>query len=170
MLFGYGIKGPIQKSVFMTRAFLSGLVTLTLFNATVVYSYIVAPDWMWMYFVAASSIPEWMVYYIFFLYYLAFIFGFLLKNELAKICPKLTLTVLILFLIASGVVILPVKDQYLMVTTFEQYMSGAGGVSLPESIIGKGFPSYFVPVVLIVGIASLIWSRRQKQNVVTARS
>jgi hypothetical protein len=161
MLFGYGIKGSVSGSAFKTRAFWTGLLTLTLFNTTVVYSYMVAPDWMWMYFVDDNTIPQWIVSYVFVMYYLAFVFGFLLKNELSKICPKLTLGVTLLFLIASGLVIVPVLDQYLNVTTYGAYLAGGKGIPLPESLIGKGYPSYFVPVVLIVGIASLIWSRRQ---------
>ena len=162
LVFGFGVKGTPDRSVFATRAFFSGFIVLSLFITTVVYSYFAAPDWMFMYYVDADTVPGWIVSYILALYYLAFIFGFTAKFELAKVHKFLPWIALVLVLIGSAGVILPVADQYLTITTYEDYMAGKEGIALSESVIGKGFPFYFTPIVVLMAILGLIWSRRQK--------
>ena len=58
--------------LFKSRAFISGSLVTLGFIGLAAYSYTIAPDWMWMYFVDPAGIPLWMVIALFVAYYLAF--------------------------------------------------------------------------------------------------
>jgi len=164
LFFGFGIKGgqvPGGRSVCRTRAFVVGLLVLTLFNFTVIYSYLVAPDWMFMYFLKAETIPPWMIGYTLLFYYLVFIFGFFLKTELGKIHPILPWMALGISFLGTVGVILPLKKQYLTVTTFEQFHNTGVGLALSQSPVGE-IPAYLTPVILMAALLGLLWSRRQQ--------
>lgn len=143
-----------------TRAYLSGKVIVTLFVALVYYSYLLAPDWMWMYFVKASDLPGWLVFYVLILYYFAYDAGFFLKFETGKI-HKLFPALMIVLMVAAAVgVVVPLSDRYLNVGTIEQFYDG-NTVPLSESPVGK-IPGTLSAVLVPLAIGLLIWSRRQK--------
>ncbi len=158
-MFGYGVKGA-PKTVLGTRANLSGKILLTIFVLLVYYSYRLAPDWMFMYFVKASEVPSWMIVYLFVLYYLAYDVGFLLKFEFQKIHRSLPIVFLALSLAASVLVTVPLKERYWNVGTYDEYHSGRT-VPLSESPVGK-VPGRITLLLLPLGIALLLWSRKQK--------
>ncbi len=160
LLFGYGIKGTPSGSVMRTRAYFSGKIVVTLFVALVYYSYLLAPDWMWMYFVKASDVPSWVVWYVLILYFFAYDVGFFLKGELGKIHKALPVVAIILSLVSAVLVTLPLGDRYMNVGTLEQFQAGQT-TRLPQSPVGK-VPGNLTAVLLPLGVGLLIWSRRQK--------
>lgn len=160
LFFGYGIKDTPTGSVMKTRAYISGKIIVTLFIALVYYSYLLAPDWMWMYFVKASDMSSWIVFYILILYYFAYDVGFFLKIELGKLHKVFPLIALGLALAASVAVTLPLHKRYMNVGTLEQFQSGQT-TPLPESPVGK-VPGTLSAVLLPLAIGLLIWSRREK--------
>ncbi len=144
----------------LTRAYLSGKIIVSAFIAIVYYSYLLAPDWMWMYFVRDSDMPRWMVFYILILYYFAYDVGFFLKFELAKIRSSFPALMVAIALAASVIVVLPLKDRYTKVGTYDEYHAG-GGVALPQSAVGT-VPGILSALLAPLAIGLLVWSRRQK--------
>lgn len=145
-----------------TRAYFSGKLVVTLFVALVYYSYLLAPDWMWMYFVKASDVPEWIVFYVLILYFFAYDVGFFLKVELAKIHRAFPVMALVLSLVAAVLVTIPLGDRYMNVGTLEQFQTGQT-VRLPQSEVGK-VPGNLTALLLPLGVGLLLWSRRQKHS------
>ena len=160
MLFGYGVRGKTVRSLLLTRAYLSGKVVVLIFIGLVYYSYRLAPDWMHMYFVKAAEVPEWIVFYILFLYLFPYNAGFFLELEPEKIRPAFAVAGLLLAVTLSVLVVLPVKDRYLRVGTIEEFQTG-GGTPLAESPVGR-VPGTLSLLLLPLGVGLLFWSRRQK--------
>lgn len=160
LLFGYGIKNAPHGSVMRTRAYFSGKIVVTLFVALVYYSYLLAPDWMWMYFIKASDLPSWIVWYVLLLYYFAYDVGFFLKIELAKLHPKLPIFAIVVALVSSILVTLPLRHRYLHVGTLEQYQSGQT-TPLPQSPVGR-IPGNLTLLLIPLGMGLIYWSRREK--------
>jgi len=158
-LFGYAVKGIPSVSLYQTRAFWSGIAVVLFFSSLAYYTYLKEPDWMFMYFVRSSDVPHWIVYSLFAGYLLAYNLGFFMKVELAKICKKTTVAVMVLFLALSGLIILPVKERYLNVGMLDAFLSGQT-VPLGDSVVGKA--GMFMPVMLALAVGLFIWSRRQR--------
>lgn len=160
LLFGYGVKGKPQGSVLLTRAFISGKFVITLFIIIVFYSYLLAPDWMWMYFAPAETIPMWIVIYVLIMYYFAYAVGFLLQRELAKISSALPVFYVVLMFFAEIGMILSLWDRYSHVGTLAEYQAGTA-IPLAESAVG-GLPSILTGILFLAGIGLIFWSRRQE--------
>ena len=158
LLFGYAVKGQPTKSLYQTRAFWSGLVVVFFFSSLAYYSYRLFPDWMFMYFVRSSDIPHGIVALLFVGYFFAYNFGFFLKFDLSKMGRKVPWIVGAIFLLLSGLIILPVRDRYLNVGTLDQYLVGQV-ISLNDSPVGK--LGMLMPVMAALGLGLFLWSRRQ---------
>ncbi|MBI1909639.1 MAG: hypothetical protein HYS22_05670 [Deltaproteobacteria bacterium] len=161
LLYGFALKNPEGRPLFRTRAFVAGTLVLFLFIVVVFWSYRIAPDWMWMYFVEAMNVPGWIVGLILFGYYLTFLLGFLLKFELAKLGKGFPGGALVLSVAASGMIILPVKDRYLNVTTTYGWRAGILGKPLPESDVASAM-NMAVAGLIVIGLLLFLWARREK--------
>ncbi len=160
LIFGYGVKGRPEGSVFFTRAFGSGKFIVTLFVLIVYYSYVLAPDWMWMYYVANSDLPRWMVFYVLGLYYFAFFAGFSLTVEGRKMNRYYPPFLMVVMVLAELALIWGLRERYLAVGTFTDYIAGTT-VPLAESAVGTT-PMYLSLVLIPIGIGLLVWSRKQR--------
>ncbi len=114
---------------------------------------------MFMYFVRASEIPHWIVVLFFVGYLLAYNLGFFMKFEVGKICTKTAAALTVLFLALSGVIILPVKDRYLNVGTFDQFLAHQT-IPLNQSPVGK--LGIWAGIMALLAIGLFLWSRRQQ--------
>lgn len=161
ILFGHAVKGVPPGTLYQTRAFWSGLVIVFFFSSLAYYSYRIFPDWMFMYFVRSSDIPWGIVALIFLGYFLAYNFGFFLKFDLEKTGRRVPWVVGAIFLLLSGLIILPVRDRYLNVGTLEQYLAGQA-IPLSDSPVGK--LGMLMPVMAALGLGLFLWSRRQNRN------
>lgn len=160
VIFGFGVKGSPAGSVFKTRAFVSGFVIVGLFSGLVYYSYLLAPDWMYNYFVKASEVPGWMVPYIFVLYFAAYAAGFVFKFEIEKFC-RVTLFLFMAILITACILVpLSLGTRYTMVGSMDQFLAGQA-LPLPKSPVGK-VPGNLTLVLLPLGVGLLWWSRKQR--------
>lgn len=154
------MKGTPTGGLIATRAFWSGKLIVLLFAVLVYYSYLLSPDWMWMYFAKASDLPSWFTWYALILYFFAYAAGFFLKFELGKVSKGLPVLLLLAMLAASVGVTLPLKDRYMNVGTMEQYRAGQT-TPLNQSPVGK-VPGTLSAVLVPLAIGLLVWSRRQK--------
>lgn len=162
IIFGFGVKGIPTRSVFQTRGFFSGFVVVALFSGLVYYSYLLAPDWMYNYFVRASDVPSWVVPYLFVLYFAAYAGGFVFKFELEKVGKGALWSVIALLIAASAVIPLSLGERYTRVGTMEQFHAGQA-VPLPKSPVGK-VPANLTLVLVPLGIALLLWSRKERSK------
>ena len=160
LIFGYGVKGTPRGSLFMTRAFITGKMITALFVVIVYYSYLLAPDWMWMYYVRASDLPSWMVWYVLVLYFFAYAIGFCLTVEGAKVARAYPPFLILLMLAAEGVLIWALLDRYIVVGTIEQFLAGTG-TALADSVVG-GTPTILTVLLIPLSLAFIYWSRRQR--------
>lgn len=164
--FGYGAKQKPDVSLFKSRAFWCGMVISASFSALAYWSYLLEPDWMFMYVVEAKQVPVILVYGILILYACVYAFGFTAKFELEKISSSLPLIAILLCIIAEIGIILSFKDQYLSVATREQFLNGAKDLwtPLPKSKVG-GFPIGFFGALLVpAAFGLLFWSRKNESK------
>ena len=160
LLAAFFIPAGWRGSVFKTRAFFAGTWIALCFMGLAFYGYLIAPDWMFMYFLPASRVPIWIIAYIFIIYFLLFIGGFLLGHELRKIHPGLLWGALVLALLSSVAVVLPLRREYLTIASYDEFHRG-GGTPLADSPMGKGTTLPAIGMV-VTGIALLWWAKRQK--------
>lgn len=162
--FGYGAKQKPEVSLFKTKAFWGGMFIAAAFSALAYWSYLLEPDWMFMYVVEAKQVPSILVYGILILYFCVYAFGFTAKFELAKISSFLPILAIILCVIAEVGIILSFKDQYINIATREQFLNGAKDLwtPLPKSKVGS-FPIGFFGALLVpAAFGLLIWSRKSE--------
>ncbi len=159
LIFAYGIKGQPQGSVFFTRAFVAGKIILTLFVAIVYYSYWLAPDWMWGYYVRDSELPRWLVFYVLALYYIAYAAGFFIAHEGRKWRTWYPPVVMGLMVVGEALLIMAQQPRYLAVGTYDQFMAGTTQL-LSDSAVGT-VPGILSGVLIVLGLMALLWSRRQ---------
>jgi hypothetical protein len=160
LLFGYGLKGTPSRGFFLSRAFITGKVIVTLFVLIVYYSYLIAPDWMWMYYVADAEMPRWMVFYILILYYFAYAVGFALTVEGRKFHSGYPPFLMIIMIVAEVLLIMGLKARYVVVGSLAEYQAGTA-IPLAESSVGQ-VPTYLTALLLPLGIGFLLWSRKQR--------
>jgi len=160
LIFGYGVRGRPDKSLLLTRGFLSGLAVVFLFVLLVTYSYLLAPDWMFMYFVEGEEIPYWMVLFILSLYFPAYTAGFFLKMEGERIGRLLPPLLILCGLAASVLVVIPLSDRYLQVGSYADFQAGLT-TPLQESPVGR-IPGMLSLLLIPAAIGLIIWSRREK--------
>lgn len=159
LLFGYGVRPENTRPLFKTRAYWCGKLVVCGLVALAYYSYLQAPDWMFMYFLPAATVPTWIVIYILILYFFAYDAGFFLKFELKKISPTLPPLALLTALVAEGTVILLLKDQYLHVGTLAEYQAGSAPL-LAQTALSQVATVGGLALVAF-GLVSLWWARRE---------
>lgn len=164
IVFGYGAKQRAEVSLFKSHAFWSGMLIVAAFSALAYWSYILAPDWMFMYVVEAKQVPAILIYGILILYACVYAFGFTAKHELEKISSSLPRLAILICVIAEIGIILSFKDQYINVATRAQFLNGAKELwmPLPKSKVG-GFPIGFFGALLVpASVGLLLWARKNE--------
>ncbi len=162
-LFALSLPLSSDTIVWKSRAMRAGLITLTIFNVAVVISYYKYPDWMWMYIITASGFSA-AIHFItvivaLLIYYFLFILGFWWCLRL-RVQNKRIWPLLVLLLVASGLVIVPVADQYLHVGTTAQYLAGTA-VPLPQSSLSALF-NWAMGLMALVGVPLFWWAKHSR--------
>ncbi len=158
------------KGLFASRAFIHGMIFASTFNLSVVFSYLVAPDWMWMYypFSSETSVPG-LVYIFIFLYYVPFILGYMLGARWRERRPWAWIPGLAASLVMEAIIVGVLFDRYFHVgTTAEYHVDPAAMMTLADFpgynrlgvIMNTFFAALFVYFVFLVWIFKL---RKKKQ-------
>ncbi len=161
-LFAFALPTTSTAPIKYSRALKAGLITVTLFNLAVAISYLWFPDWMWMYHFAASQWSASLFYASLALglcaYYLFFAMGFFwgLQRRDSPRAWRIGAGLLLL----SGLVIVPVFDQYFHVGTITDYAAGTA-MPLPQSPLALVY-NITLPLMLLLGALLFAWARKEK--------
>ncbi len=171
ILFGalFAYFGDLRKpsALFYNVYFWHGLVFTTIFNVAVVYSALTYPDWMWMYFLestdAQNSLSE-LLYLFLFLYYLQYVFGFMLGQELKKLSTMLWGIFVGLQILAEAWLIVHFFDRYRVIGTRDEFLAGSAvslfGPDNPISLVMNG--SVVVMILYFIVVASRFKKRKSR--------
>jgi hypothetical protein len=135
----------------------------TVFTATAFVSYLVAPDWMWMYFLTPSSVA-WSLPIIAVGYLLTFVLGFAAAQGLRPLGRSYLIAACAAMLVAELAVVAVTWDRYRSVGTKDEWLSGAAHSLFaapptgPVKLIGVLGPVF--AVTLIAGIF-ITWRARR---------
>jgi hypothetical protein len=136
---------------FRTRAFRWGLVYLHLgVIAVSVTAYILNPDWMWMYYVNARSLPIVIVALVFALYEASFVAGFLIGPALERARRGLGIAVAIVAGIGITIAEMASRGRLGHFGTFEEFRNGTAKQGLKFS------PFHLEPVMALLLIAGVV--------------
>lgn len=161
-LFG-SIYALVQKrekdSLLKESAFRWGILFSSIFIISVIISYFMAPDWMWMYFPENPKIGflDW-GYILIFLYYLPYVGGYFLTRELRKKGFIYGVFVALVSLLGEVFIVLRLWERYTHVGTREEFLSGTATL-LWKSSVNTVF-NIAIPIMILVFIISFIRIRK----------
>jgi len=164
LLFGPYVREKEKKAPCLSRAFIFGFIFSTIFVISVIWSYFLAPDWMWMYFPEKSSLNIWgWIYILSVLYYFPFIGGFLLGMVLSERSKVVYWISVVYFLIMELLIILLLFQRYYFVGTREEFLKGkAVPLNSPASPVGT-LMNIFSIVLIVIFIAMWWYLRKYKR-------
>lgn len=118
-----------EKPFYRTKTFWASCWLAGLFVALVMASYVLYPDWMWMYFVSTKmlgfALQTAVVAYVFLmLYVIPFIAGYFLGSAF-RANKKVWWSGMIVNLALEGLLIFSLWDRYSAVGTREEFLQGA---------------------------------------------
>lgn len=122
LLFGAFANGAGRERWWKSRPFIAGTVSAATFTVVAMMSYVVAPDWMWMYYVEPSEMSA-TVPFIPLGYMFTFVLGFGTSVALAGRSAVLWMLGA-LALIFEGVAIAATWDRYHVVGTAAEWANG----------------------------------------------
>jgi hypothetical protein len=106
-----------------SRPFVAGLATALAFTAIAFISYAVAPDWMWMYFLAPSDVA-WALPGIAVGYVAVFVLGFAAAVGLKPLGARVLATAAITMLIGEIGVVALTWSRYHLIGTRQEWVTG----------------------------------------------
>lgn len=145
-----------------SRAFLAGALCAAAFGAVALISYLLAPDWMWMYFLDPAD-ATWAVPIVLIGYLFVFALSFAAAQGLRALSRNAVVAGLALSVIGELAVLALTWDRYRLIGSEEQWRAGRGHelISLsptgPAAIIGL-LGGIFI--ALVVGSLYLSWKDR----------
>lgn len=152
----FGAFAP-EVAPWSSRALKAGLITSLAFTATAFVSYVVAPDWMWMYFLDPDSVA-WSLPLIAIAYPVTFLVGFSAALGLRTVSRWAVFTAAAASLIAEVVIVAMTWDRYSFVGSTKQWLNDRAlplfGTS-PEgpvrviSLLGPSFAVVFAVALVI---------------------
>ena len=164
----FGVFAP-EHSPWSARAFKAGLVTSVAFTATAFVSYVVAPDWMWMYFLDPDAVA-WSLPVIAIAYPATFVLGFAAALGLRSVSRSLVFVAAAASLVAEAVILGLTWDRYRFVGSTKQWLTDQavplfGGS--PEGPVRVITP--LGPVFAVVFVAALVWTWRSRREAAADR-
>ncbi|MDD5224705.1 MAG: hypothetical protein PHE84_12020 [bacterium] len=130
--------GELLKSTWFFR----GLILCALFTATAIWSYLRAPDWMWMYFLEDShtSVPG-LIYIVVVLYFFPYCLGYIWGIWAEQKRKNLSLLVIGAAVALNVYIMFATFSRYQVVGTLEEFragkaalLSGPNPVTLPMNL------------------------------------
>ncbi len=161
MLFAPYIREKELNAPCLSRAFILGLIFSTIFVISVIWSYKLAPDWMWMYFPENNKVTFWgWLYILSILYYFPYIGGFLFGSALSRRNKAAYWFAMVYFLAMEMLIILLLFKRYAFVGTREEFFSGkAVPLNSPQSPVGTLMN--ITSIVLIIIFIIMWWYLRK---------
>jgi hypothetical protein len=120
--FAFGAAAPVQRW-WRSRAFIAGVITAVVFTSTALISYLVAPDWMWMYYTDPDTV-SWAVPFIGIAYIVLFGFAFLSAVGLNASGIRIAWKLAIVSLVFEVGVVAFTWDRYHRVGTTVEWLRG----------------------------------------------
>lgn len=158
----FGLFAPAE-SPWRSRAFKAGAVTAIVFSATAFVSYGVAPDWMWMYFLAPEEVA-WSVPLLAVGYLVTYLLGFAAAVGLKELGRSYVIAAAVTSLLGEIVMVALTWDRYRFVGTKQEWLAGTAYSLLgsspegPVKVIAPLGPVF--AVVLIVALFLTLRDRR----------
>ena len=152
-----------------SRAFIAGLVASVAFTATAFISYVVAPDWMWMYFLDPDGVA-WSLPVVALGYPATFVLGFAAALGLRSLSRSYVFGAAAAALVSEIVVLGLTWDRYRFVGTTKEWLSNEAVPLLstspegPVRVIGL-----LGPLFLVVLVATFLWTLRGRRATTTDR-
>ena len=118
----FAIVTPPQRW-WQSRAFLAGMIVSGFFTASALLSYVVAPDWMWMYFIDPAE-ARWTLPLMPFAYLGTYVLGFAAGISLKQFSPRVAWAGAVAALAFEVGVVALTWDRYRAVGSATQWSSG----------------------------------------------
>lgn len=145
-----------------SRAFAFGLLTVCVFTATAIVSYLIEPDWMWMYFLDPKSVA-WSVPFLAIGYVLTFALAFAGAIALRDIGGRAVWTAAALALAAEVVVVAITWDRYHRVGSRAEWAGDSAHELFSLSPTGPARTIGLLgPIFVVVLAASILLARRAR--------
>lgn len=152
-----------------SRAFYVGFATAAVFTLVAMLSYLVAPDWMWMYFLdpdeVAWSLPLIPVGYLF-----VYVVGFAAAIPLRAGSRRMWWGALAATLAMEVVVLGITWDRYHEIGTTREWLNNAAHELFTATPTGPARTiGLMSPVIIIVAIGAFLYVRRQQRALTPRR-
>ncbi len=146
-----------------SRAFYAGFATAAVFTLVAMLSYLVAPDWMWMYFLdpdeVAWSLPLIPVGYLF-----VYVVGFAAAIPLRAASRRMWWGSLAATLAMEVVVLGITWDRYHEIGTTREWLNDAAHELFTATPTGPARTiGLMSPVIIIVAVVAFLYVRRQQR-------
>lgn len=152
-----------------SRAFKAGCIAAVVFSAIAFISYVVAPDWMWMYFIDPDAVA-WTLPLIALGYLATFGLGFAAALGLKLLSLTYVVAAAFAAIVAEVVVVAMTWDRYRSVGTTQQWLSDEAASLLTLSPEGPvRVISAFGPIFVAVFVVVFIWTLRGRRAAATDR-
>lgn len=164
----FGAFAP-ENAPWSSRAFKAGLITSVAFAVTAFVSYVVAPDWMWMYFLDPDGVA-WSLPVVALAYPVTFGLGFAAALGLRVVSRSIVFGAAVASLVAEVVIVAITWDRYRFVGSTKQWLTDQAvplfGTS-PEGPVRV--ISLLGPLFVVVFVAALVWTFRSRRETAADR-
>ena len=158
-----------QERWWRSRAFKAGLVAAAVFTTTALISYVIAPDWMWMYFLDPSDV-SWTVPFIAPAYLFVYASSFAAGVALAQGSRSWTWAAAVASLMLEAAVVAVTWDRYREVGTRAEWLDGTAHQLLTAAPTGPARTIGLLgPVFVVVLVATLIVAIRGRRATAAGR-
>lgn len=164
----FGAFAP-ERGPWRSRAFKAGLIAGVAFTATAFVSYVVAPDWMWMYFLEPDAV-DWALPFIAVAYVATFALGFAAALGLRELSRVYVFAAAVAALIGEVVIVAITWERYRAVGTTGEWLAGDAFPLLGTSPEGPvQVISPLGPAFAVVLVAAFVWMLRGRHETATDR-
>lgn len=148
-----------------SRAFVAGFASALVFTVVALVSYVIAPDWMWMYFLDPAEV-WWAVPLVLVAYLAVYAVTFAAAISLREVGPKLVWLMVAVGAVMEVAVVGITWDRYHLIGTRQEWLADAAHELLTLSPTGPALTiSLLGPVFFVTLIASSVAVWRQRNQV-----
>lgn len=160
--FAFGAFAP-QQRWWRSRAFFAGSASAAVFTLVALVSYLVAPDWMWMYFLDPAGV-SWAVPLILLAYLGVYVIAFASAVALSSVGRKLVWAGVAASLLVELALVAITWDRYHLIGTREQWLKDAAHELLTATPTGPARTISLLGPVFMAALALsavAVWRARR---------